>query len=54
MDYYGDARVTLITCKGPFNPSAGTSDNRIVATFKEVSVFVVPDPPIAPFPPLEG
>ena len=53
MDYYGQARVTLITCKGPFNSSKGTSENRIVATFKEESVFVLPDPPITPFPPLE-
>ena len=49
----GEARVTLITCKPPFNPATGTSDNRIVAVFKEESVFVIPDPPITPFPPVE-
>ena len=48
-----EPRVTLITCKPPFNPSIGTSDNRIVATFREEDVFVVPDPPVEPFPPLE-
>ena len=53
MDLRGDARVTLITCKAPFNPETGTSDNRIVATFKEESDFEVPDPPIEPFPPRE-
>lgn len=46
----GEARVTVITCKEPFNPLTGTSDNRIVAIFKEESVFVIPDPPIEPFP----
>jgi len=51
MDVGGDARVTLITCKGPFNTETGTSDNRIVATFKEERLFVFPDPPIEPFPP---
>ena len=51
MDVRGAARVTLITCKWPFNTVTGTSDNRIVAVFKEESVFVVPDPPIEPFPP---
>ncbi|MCL2766160.1 MAG: class F sortase [Peptococcaceae bacterium] len=51
LDMQGEARVTLITCKPPFNPSTGTSDNRIVATFKEERVFVIPDPPIEPFPP---
>ena len=51
MDVRGEARLTLITCKGPFNTTTGTSDNRIVATFREDSVFVVPDPPIKPFPP---
>ena len=50
MDVHGEARVTLITCKGPYNPRIGTSDNRIVATFKEESVFLIPDPPIEPFP----
>ena len=49
MDLSGDARVTLITCKAPFNPKTGTSDYRIVAVFKEESVFVIPDPPIEPF-----
>jgi len=51
MDVRGEARVTLITCKGPYNSSIGTSDNRIVAIFKEESVFVIPDPPVKPFPP---
>jgi hypothetical protein len=50
MDLTGDARVTIITCKAPFNPNTGTSDNRIVATFREESVFEIPDPPITPFP----
>lgn len=52
MDVRGEARVTLITCKGPYNRSIGTSDNRIVATFKEESVFVIPDPPVRAFPPV--
>ena len=51
MDCTGVARVTIITCKGPYNRVLGTSDNRIVAIFKEESVFVIPDPPIIPFPP---
>ena len=51
LDLQGDARVTLITCKPPFNIVTGTSDNRIVAVFKEESVFVVPNPPIEPFQP---
>jgi len=51
MDVNGEARVTIITCKWPYNRSIGTSDNRIVAIFKEESVFVIPDPPIDPFPP---
>jgi len=46
----GEARITIITCKGPFNRSTGTSDYRIVAIFKEASTFVFPDPPITPFP----
>ena len=50
MDTSGDARVTLITCKDPFNPNTGTSDNRIIAVFKEESVFEIPDPPITPLP----
>jgi hypothetical protein len=50
LDMEGDARVTLITCKEPFNPQTGTSDNRIVAIFKEESVFVIPNPPVTPFP----
>ena len=53
MDVRGDARATLITCKWPFNTTTGTSDNRIVAIFKEESVFITPDPPIEPFPPRE-
>lgn len=53
MDVEGEARVTVITCKAPFNPRIGTSDNRIVAIFKEERVFVIPDPPIEPFPPLQ-
>jgi len=53
MDTGGEARLTLITCKPPFNKSTGTSDNRIVATFKEESIFVIPDPPIEPYPPKE-
>ena len=51
LDLSGDARVTLITCKPPFNLVTGTSDNRIVAVFKEERDFVIPDPPIEPFPP---
>jgi len=50
MDLHGEARVTVITCKAPFNPKTGTSDFRIVATFKEESKFIIPDPPIEPFP----
>ena len=50
MDTGGEARVTVITCKEPFNPNTGTSDNRIIATFKEESVFVIPDPPIERLP----
>jgi len=50
MDTAGDARLTLITCKPPFNPATGTSDNRIVAIFKEEGVFVIPDPPVEKFP----
>ncbi|MDR1663792.1 MAG: class F sortase [Clostridiales bacterium] len=46
----GEARVTVITCKDPYNPSIGTSDNRIVAVFKEENVYVRPNPPITPFP----
>jgi hypothetical protein len=53
MDVHTEPRVTLITCKPPFNPSTGTSDFRIVATFREESVFIVPDPPVEPFPLLE-
>ena len=50
MDVSGDARVTIITCKDPFNPRTGTSDNRIIAIFKPEDGFVIPDPPILPFP----
>lgn len=50
MDVGGEARVTLITCKWPYNRRIGTSDHRIVATFREESVFVIPDPPIRPYP----
>ncbi len=46
----GPARVTVITCKGPFNTSWGTSENRIVATFVPSEGFVIPDPPVTPFP----
>ena len=53
MDTSGEARVTLITCKDPFNPNTGTSDNRIIAVFKEESIFEIPDPPITPLPPRE-
>jgi len=45
-----EPRVTLITCKPPFNRTTRTSDNRIVAIFREESVFVYPDPPVEPFP----
>jgi len=51
MDTEGEQRLTLITCKPPFNPSRGTSDNRIVAIFKEESIFEIPDPPIEKYPP---
>lgn len=51
MDVGGEARVTLITCKWPYNRRIGTSDHRVVATFREESVFVIPDPPIRPYPP---
>ena len=54
MSVLGEARVTLITCKPPFNTTTGTSDNRIVATFKEEDVFVIPDPPIERYPLLEA
>jgi len=54
MDTEGEARLTLITCKAPFNTVTGTSDNRIVAIFKEESVFVYPDPPVMKFPPKEN
>ena len=50
MEVNTEPRVTLITCKPPFNPSTGTSDNRIVAIFREDIVFVIPDPPVEPFP----
>ena len=50
MDVGGESRVTLITCKGPFSRTMGTSENRIVAIFKEESIFVIPVPPIQPFP----
>ena|GEM_PF-1445689 len=50
MDLEGEPRVTVITCKDPYNPAIGTSDNRIIAIFKEESDFVFPDPPIEPFP----
>ena len=53
MDTRGEPRVTLITCKWPFNTVTGTSDNRIVAIFREESIFVIPDPPVEPFPPRE-
>jgi len=53
MDIEGEARVTLITCKPPFNTSTGTSDYRIVAIFKEENDFVFPYPPIEQFPSLE-
>ena len=51
MDTKGESRLTLITCKPPFNPNIRTSDNRIVAIFKEEGVFVIPDPPIEMYPP---
>ena len=51
MDTGGEARLTLITCKPPFNSARGTSDNRIVAIFKEEGVYVFPDPPVEKFPP---
>ena len=54
MDTTGEARVTLITCKAPFNYNTGTSDNRIVAVFKPEESFIIPDPPIEPFPPRES
>ena len=50
----GEARVTLITCKDPFNHAIGTSDYRIVAVFKESGVFEIPDPPLSPFPTVSG
>lgn len=53
MDVRGEARVTLITCKWPFSTAMGTSENRIVAIYKEESVFVIPVPPVLPYPPLE-
>ena len=51
MDVGGEARVTLITCRWPYNRNLGTSENRIVATFKEESIFVMPDRPVIPYPP---
>ena len=53
MDVGGETRLTLITCKDPFNPQTGTSDNRIIAVFKPDEGFVIPDPPITPLPPRE-
>ena len=53
MDVSGDARVTIITCKEPFNPQTGTSDNRIVAVFKPADGFEIPDPPIEPHPSID-
>ena len=50
MDVQGETRVTLITCKDPFNPATGTSDNRIIAIFKPEEGFEIPNPPIEPFP----
>lgn len=46
----GKARVTVITCKGPFNKDWGTSENRIVAVFVPAEGFVVPDPPVTAIP----
>ena len=46
----GETRVTLITCKDPYNPAIGTSDNRIIGIFKPAEGFEIPDPPVAPFP----
>lgn len=53
MNVRGEARLTLITCKWPFSAAMGTSENRIVAIYKEESVFVIPVPPVLPFPPME-
>jgi len=52
MDGGGEARVTVITCKDPYNPSTGTSDYRIIAVFKKEGDFILPDPPVTPFPTL--
>jgi len=49
-----EPRVTIITCKGPFNTAIRTADHRIVATFREDSIFVFPDPPVEPFPLRDG
>ena len=51
MSVWGETRVTVITCKDPYNPLTGTSDYRIIAIFKPAEGFVIPDPPIEPFPP---
>ena len=51
MDPGGEQKLTLITCKPPFNTERRTSDNRIVAIFKEESEFVFPDPPVEKLPP---
>jgi len=50
MDPDGEPRLTLITCKPPFNRVTGTSDYRIVAIFREDGIFEIPDPPIEKFP----
>ena len=52
MDAGGPARITVITCKGPYNASWGTSENRIIATFKAEEDFIYPDPPVTPHPTL--
>jgi len=51
MDPGGEQKVTIITCKPPFNAQRGTSDYRIVAIFKEESLFVFPEPPVEKYPP---
>ena len=50
MSTDGETRITVITCKEPFNRLWGTSENRIVAVFKPAEGFVVPDPPVTPIP----
>ena len=46
-------RLTIITCKDPFNKTWGTSANRIVAIFRPAEGYVLPEPRPTPFPTVE-